>query len=156
MQKSISSIYFTILGAMIGIEVAVGALMAPVIFFPAQFLGDGVLTHFQSGILMTQVFLKYNIILLLSVMIAWAYEAYMFKVGKKDIASFLLLMLVTTCAFLFVLYFTPFILHAQKLGADATTTAEFASMHTQSEWDMKVLMLAQLGLFIRRFWVLFK
>lgn len=156
MKKSITTVYFIVLGSVIGIEVAIGALLAPVIFFPAQFLGEGVLTHYQSGILMTQVFLKYNLILLLSIIIAWAYEAYAYKIGKKDVATFLLLMFVTSCALIFVLYFTPFILNAQKSGAEMTQTAEFAKIHSWSEIDMKVLMLAQIGLFVRRFWILGK
>jgi hypothetical protein len=50
----------------------------------------------------------------------------------------------------FVFYFTPYILDAQKLGAKATATAEFASMHKASEFVMKAMMLAQVVLFFIR------
>ena len=50
----------------------------------------------------------------------------------------------------FVFYFTPYILDAQKIGAEATATAEFASMHKASEFVMKAMMLAQVVLFFIR------
>lgn len=156
MQKSLIASYFLFLGAIIGIEFAAGALIAPVIFYPAQFLGDGVLTHFQSGILMTQVFLRFNIILLVFIFIAWGFEAYMYKIGKKDLWTFMLLICVSISAYMFVFYFTPFILEAQKNGAEATVTAEFAKMHKGSEYDMKALMMLQIALLFRRVWILIK
>ena len=58
-------IYVVMLGIAIGVEIAAGAFIAPVIFFPQKYLGEGVLTHFQSGILMTQVFLKTNMLLMI-------------------------------------------------------------------------------------------
>lgn len=155
MQKSLIGSYFLFLGAIIGIEFAAGALIAPIIFFPAAFIGEGVLTHFQSGILMTQVFLRFNIILLVFIVVAWIFEAYMFKVGKKDVWTFLLVVCISVCAYLFVFYFTPFILEAQKQGAEATRGAEFSKMHKWSEIDMKALMMLQITLLFRRVWVLF-
>ncbi|MCD8545194.1 MAG: hypothetical protein LRY52_10250 [Sulfurospirillum cavolei] len=55
-MKSLTSLYLMVLGVALGVEIAAGAFVAPVIFFPQKYLGEGVLTHFQSGILMTQVF----------------------------------------------------------------------------------------------------
>lgn len=156
MQKSLIASYFLFLGAIIGIEFAVGALIAPIIFYPAQFIGDGVLTHFQSGILMTQVFLRFNIILLVFVFLAWGFEAYMYKIGKRDLWTFILLIGISICAYLFVFYFTPFILEAQKQGAEATTTTQFAKMHKGSEFDMKALMVLQIALLFRRVWVILR
>lgn len=156
MKKSLVASYFLFLGAVIGIEFAAGALIAPIIFFPAQFIGDGVLTHFQSGILMTQVFLRFNIILLVFVLLAWAFEAYMYKIGEKDLWTFLLLIGISICAYLFVFYFTPFILEAQKQGAEATVSTEFTKMHKGSEFDMKALMMLQIALLFRRVWIILR
>ena len=58
------SFYLFLLGICIGSELAIGIFMAPVIFYPSQYIGEGVLSHYQSGQLMTQVFLKYNILLI--------------------------------------------------------------------------------------------
>ncbi|EAH7779714.1 DUF4149 domain-containing protein, partial [Campylobacter coli] len=47
-----------LLAAMIGIELILGIVVAPVIFYPANLIGEGVLSHFQSGLMMTQIFIK--------------------------------------------------------------------------------------------------
>ncbi len=156
MQKSISGIYFVFLGAMIGAEFAAGAMLAPVIFYPEAFIGEGVLTHFQSGMLMTQVFLKLNIMLIIWTMLAWCYELYSLKFGTKDVASFLILIIISAGVYLFIFYFTPFIVEAQKQGEQAIGTEQFASIHKASEIDLKALMMLQLMLFFRRFWLMFK
>ncbi len=153
MQKSLTASYFLFLGAIIGIEFACGALIAPIIFYPAKFIGQGVLSHFQSGILMTQVFLRFNIILMAFTLCAWVFEAYMFKIGKKDIISMVLVLLMSLCAYLFVFYYTPHILEAQSIGESAIKTPEFASYHKQSEITMKALMMLQILLLFRRFWI---
>ena len=61
--------------------------------------------------------------------------------------SFLNLALALSFAFIF----TPFIVHAQSLGAEATQTAEFAKMHSTSEYVMKVMLVLQLILFFVKF-----
>ena len=153
MGKSFFSIYMLFLGVMIGIEIAVGALMAPVIFFPASFIGEGVLSHYQSGILMTQVFLRFNMILLFMTFFGTAYEMYLFKSFKRDKWAIALSLVVLYCALMFVFYYTPFIVEAQEAGVLATQTEAFAKMHQGSEIDIKVLMMAQLALFMRRMWL---
>jgi len=70
-----------------------------------------------------------------------------------DFLSFFLSLVIVVGTGLFLFYYTPFIVHAQQLGAMETTTEAFASMHKQSEWVMKALMVAQFGLFIRRSWL---
>lgn len=152
MSRSVTISYFLILGLMVGVEFSVGALMAPVIFYPAQFLGEGVLTHYQSGILMTQIFLRFNMILFFSVIVLWLFEFYMYIKVHKDKLSLILLLLATILIALFVFYYTPFIVEAQALGEEATQTAEFDKMHSMSEVVMKALMMVQIGLFFRRLW----
>ena len=51
----------------------------------------------------------------------------------------------------FVFIFTPFIVQAQGLGAEATQTAEFAKVHSASEYVMKVMLVLQLILFFVKF-----
>ncbi len=156
MQRSVSMVYFLILGTIIGVELAAGALLAPVIFYPSAYIGEGVLSHFQSGVLMTQIFLKLNIILFASVIIAWAYEVYMLKFGTKDIISFFFVIFISICAYMFIFYFTPYMVEAQQHGEQAIKTKEFAAIHQASEIDMKVLMMLQVTLFFRRFWLILK
>ncbi len=150
-MKSLTVIYLAIIGIAIGVEIAAGAFIAPVIFFPQKYLGDGVLTHFQSGILMTQVFLKMNLLIGFVALYSIIYEVQVFMARKNyDFFSFIASLAVVILTGLFLFYYTPFIVHAQQLGALETTTEAFATMHKQSEWVMKALMLSQFGLLIRR------
>lgn len=153
-MRSFMVIYLVMLGIAIGVEIAAGAFIAPVIFFPQKYLGEGVLSHFQSGILMTQVFLKMNLVIGFAALYSIIYEVQVFMMRKNyDFLSFFLSLMIVVGTGLFLYYYTPFIIHAQQLGAMETTTEAFASMHKQSEWVMKALMVAQFGLFIRRSWL---
>ncbi|ASC93860.1 DUF4149 domain-containing protein [Sulfurospirillum diekertiae] len=90
-MKSLMVVYLAMLGIAIGVEIAAGAFIAPVIFFPQKYLGDGVLTHFQSGVLMTQFFLKMNILIGFVALYSIIYEVQVWMMGKNyDFLSFLL------------------------------------------------------------------
>lgn len=154
MARSVMCVYLVLLGMAIGVEIAAGAFIAPVIFFPQKYLGDGVLSHFQSGILMTQVFLKMNLFIGFITLFSVIYEVQVWMSHKRsDIIalSFSLIMALMTGLFLF--YYTPFIVQAQQLGALETATEAFSKMHKESEWVMKILMVSQFGLFLRRAWL---
>ncbi|MDR0666945.1 MAG: DUF4149 domain-containing protein [Campylobacteraceae bacterium] len=155
-QKSFFITYLLLLGLCIGAEIAVGMLAAPVIFYPDSFLGAGVLSHFQSGILMTQVFLKFNVLLMLCMFLAAIYEIYLYKINKYDFVSAVILFIALLGSMAFVLYFTPYIVEAQTAGAQATATTEFRSMHGWSEIVMKAVLLSQVTLFFRRVWLVLK
>lgn len=147
------SFYLFLLGICIGAELAIGIFMAPVIFYPSQYIGEGVLSHYQSGQLMTQVFLKYNILLIFISSLILLFEIVNLKTSESfnyKISAFFLSLIISLLAMSFVFYFTPYILQAQKIGAEATATAEFISMHKASEFVMKAMLLAQVALFFIR------
>ncbi|MDD5786432.1 DUF4149 domain-containing protein [Campylobacter lanienae] len=147
------SFYLFLLGICIGAELAIGIFMAPVIFYPSQYIGEGVLSHYQSGQLMTQVFLKYNIFLIFISSLILLFEIVNLKTSESfnyKISAFFLSLIISLLAMSFVFYFTPYILQAQKIGAEATATAEFISMHKASEFVMKAMLLAQVALFFIR------
>ena len=147
------SFYLFLLGICIGAELAIGIFMAPVIFYPSQYIGEGVLSHYQSGQLMTQVFLKYNILLIFISSLILLFEIVNLKGSESfnyKISAFFLSLIIALLAMSFVFYFTPYILQAQKIGAEATATAEFLSMHKVSEFVMKAMLLAQVALFFIR------
>ncbi|TWO17376.1 DUF4149 domain-containing protein [Campylobacter lanienae] len=147
------SFYLFLLGICIGAELAIGIFMAPVIFYPSQYIGEGVLSHYQSGQLMTQVFLKYNILLIFISSLILLFEIVNLKGSESfnyKISAFFLSLIIAFLAMSFVFYFTPYILQAQKIGAEATATAEFISMHKASEFVMKAMLLAQVALFFIR------
>lgn len=145
------SIYLFLLAALVGIEITLGAFVAPVIFYSAKFIGDGVLTHFQSGVMMTQIFVKCNYVLLFVAVWAIVYELLHIK---KDfclhikISSIFLALINLALAIAFVYYFTDFILQAQKIGESATIgNAEFDAVHKASEYVMKLMIISQILLF---------
>lgn len=146
-------VYLLGLGAMIGIEIGVGMLMAPVIFYPASFLGEGVLSHYQSGILMTQVFLRFNMVLFVMTLFGLIYEALLFKQGNGDRWALGLTLVMVYAAGMFIFYYTPFIVEAQALGAEVTQTEAFRAMHKGSEKIIKILLVAQVIVFGRRVWL---
>ncbi|CZE49104.1 DUF4149 domain-containing protein [Campylobacter geochelonis] len=155
-MSRVLNIYLFLLAALIGIEISVGALVAPVIFFPASIIGEGILTHFQSGQLMTQIFLKFNNILFTIAVISIIYEILNFITAKNESFNFKfstlmlsLINLVLSAAFVF--YFTDYIVDAQNLGVVATQNEAFAQIHKTSEWCMKIMMVAQFILFFMRF-----
>ncbi|MBV5277671.1 MAG: DUF4149 domain-containing protein [Campylobacteraceae bacterium] len=155
MNRSFLIVYITLLGITIGAELAAGAFVAPVIFHPESYLGNDVLTHFQSGILMTQVFLKTNMLLgaiaLYSIffeVIAWSTKT------KKDILCLVFSLVIVPLTALFLFYYTPFIVDAQILGSAATTSDIFNKMHKESEMVMKLLMVVQISLLLRRVWLI--
>ena len=157
-MKSLTILYLMLLGIALGVEIAAGAFVAPVIFFPQKFLGEGILTHFQSGILMTQVFFKMNITIGFIALYSIIYEVQTALLRHKnyDTSALIISFLCVVATGLFLFYYTPFIVEAQQLGADHTTTEAFASMHKQSEIVMKTLMGFQWLLFLRRGWLLQK
>lgn len=146
------SIYLFILATLIGIELSVGAVVAPVIFFAD--IGDNVLSHFQRGLLMTQIFVKFGYIMLAVSLIVMLYELFYLKQNinfKVKFSCFMLALLNMSLALAFVFYFIDYILAAQKIGEAATLgSAEFASVHKASEYCLKIMMLAQIVLFFLR------
>jgi len=151
-MKSIIVVYLLCLGMMIGLELAAGAFVAPVIFFPQKLLGEGVLTHFQSGLLMTEIFLRMNFLLVFFSVISFLFElvTWILKAKSSDKVSILFSVTALVLTTLFVYYYTPFIVAAQSLGEIETASEAFRAMHKQSEWVMKSLMMVQIGLFVRR------
>lgn len=156
-MKSMMIVYMTLLGLALGVELAAGAFIAPVIFFPQKYLGEGVLTHYQSGILMTQVFLKTNMLLCIVGLFAFCSEISAW-IRKKyhDVFSTICMIGILLLTSIFVFYHTPFIVEAQQQGAHATITEAFNAIHKQSEFVMKSLMVLQISLLFRRLWLLQK
>lgn len=152
-MKQITNIYLFLIASIVGVELSAGILVAPVIFGADKFIGEGVLSHFQSGQLMTQVFLGYNKALIFVSVFAFLYEIINLIKNKTEsfrpkFSAFMLSLLILGLALLFVFYFTAYILVAQ--AAQTTGSDEFMSVHKASEMTMKIMVLAQIALFFIR------
>ncbi|PAF41722.1 DUF4149 domain-containing protein [Helicobacter sp. 11S03491-1] len=138
---TINALYLWLVGLSIGAMIACGAFVAPMIFNAYSFLPDLGITQYDSGILMTQIFVKLNYLLNFTAIIIIIYELLSFKASFKP--SIILLGINTLSIlliFIFTLYYTPHIIEAQSMGAAYTATPEFESMHTQSEFIFKILL----------------
>lgn len=148
----ITKIYLFFIAAIIGVELSLGILVAPVIFFPSDLIGEGVLSHFQSGQMMTSIFVKFGKILMILSIFSLIFEMVNFNNNKAQsfnlrFSTLMIALINLILALLFVLFFTDYIVEAQKLGAEATKTAEFLQIHNASEWSMKVIVVLQMILF---------
>ncbi|WP_170000023.1 DUF4149 domain-containing protein [Campylobacter sp. RM9328] len=145
------NVYLFLLAGLIGVELALGVFVAPAIFYPQRYMGESPLTHFESGVIMTQIFIKYNYALLFVSAFALLFELFGPK-GKTSfyikISSFALAFINLALALAFVFYFTDFIIAAQAMGEEMTMgNAEFDAMHKASEYVMKLMLMAQTLLF---------
>ncbi len=142
--------YILTLSMAIGMILLAGVVVAPVIFNGNDFLGANVLSRYQSGILMTQVFIKLNYFLGFTAFYVFLMEGYDYKIGKRDTVLLSFSFLVITTVLLFLFYYTPYILEAQRLGAEVTKTPEFESMHKGSELDFKIMLFALVGMVLTK------
>lgn len=145
------NIYLFLLAALVGMEFVMGVFVAPAIFYPQRFMPDISLSHFESGIIMTQIFVKYNYVLLFVSVFAVIFE--LLNLKNKEcfhvkVSANALAFINLALALVFVFYFTQFIVDAQLKGQEATIgNAEFDTIHKASEYTMKLMMLAQFLLF---------
>ncbi|RVY65407.1 DUF4149 domain-containing protein [Helicobacter pylori] len=146
MKKFGLGVYLLLLGILGGSLIILGAIVAPIVFKASSILPELNLTPFESGKLMAQIFVRFNYIL----------GAIGFVVLLYEIISFIYYMIlgvaIGALCLLFVFYYTPYILNAQKIGEAALQSAEFARSHAQSEWLFKELFVLVCALF---FWRLF-
>ncbi|MGH2328095.1 DUF4149 domain-containing protein [Campylobacter taeniopygiae] len=144
-----------LLAAMIGIELILGIVVAPVIFYPQNFIGDGILSHYQSGILMTQIFIKMGYLLLIVSIINILFEIFSYFREKFNFkikfSKLILSLIILILSLVFVFYFTEQIISMQKLGEQATTSAEFTGIHSASEITLKIILVSQIFLYFLSF-----
>ena len=149
------AIHLFLLAAMIGVELILGVVVAPVVFYPQSLIGENVLSHFQSGLMMSDIFVKMGYVLLVVALFNALYELInFFKKEEKfqlRFSKFALSIIVLILALFFVFYFTAYILEAQKMGESVIKTAEFQSMHEASEVVIKIIVCMQIFLYFLSF-----
>ncbi|RTI68029.1 DUF4149 domain-containing protein [Campylobacter jejuni] len=148
-----------LLASIIGVELILGIVVAPTIFFPQNLIGEGVLSHFQSGLMMTQIFIKMGYLLIFVSVVNFLYEIY--SLIKDEIkfqikfqikfSKFMLSLLILILSLIFVFYFTNTIIELQNLGENATKTQEFISIHNASEVVIKIILIMQVFLYFLSF-----
>jgi len=146
--RLLTIIFIITLGVTLGAGLLAGVVVAPTIFHSEALLGSALLTRFQEGLLMTQIFERLAYLVNFLVVVAIFYEVVKFKAFENTRWSMLFTFLVATSGLLFTSYYIPQILEMQLLGESATMTETFQNVHKGSELNFKLFALSTLGLLI--------
>jgi hypothetical protein len=142
MPKKLWIPYLMLLGVTLGAGLCAGVFAAPVIFHADDLLGGGVLTHFQEGVIMTQIFLKLDWLVNLTCALILFVEGYHFLRFWRDQITFYSAFVTVWTGFMFTLYYTPQIVEFQRQGESILTNDLFQKTHMMSEWDFKIFVVA--------------
>ena len=149
MKKNIIEISYLLLIALtIGATFTLGILVAPVVFNMSD------ISKFASGQVMSEIFIRYNYLLNLSVFFITIVEVREYLRFNRDKIVLLSAFFSVTTALLFTLYYTPFIIQAQQIGVSATETSAFEGMHKGLVIDFKILLVSIMVLFVRKIYLL--
>lgn len=145
-----TTLYLWILGVSAGVIITLGIFVAPVIFRAWSYLPELGISKFDSGILMTHIFVNSGYLLNVVAFFIIAFEILSFRLGISRPLYIVFGGISVISIFLFTLYYTPYIIEVQKLGTEATSSSAFNSMHMQSEWVFKILLFTLSALFFSR------
>ncbi len=142
------------LGASFGAVIVLGAFVAPVIFHPNNILVDMTLDHYNSGIIMGEIFRRFSYWAYAIAIWVVLYEAISYKMGQRDAITFASATTVVFSSLMFSVVYSPKILAIQAIGPEATRSDTFENIHLASELDFKILSVALILLFVRRLMLL--
>ncbi|MCX2682734.1 DUF4149 domain-containing protein [Campylobacter sp. MIT 21-1685] len=144
-----------LLAAMIGVELILGIVVAPVIFYPQDLIGEGVLSRFQSGLMMSKIFTQMSFVLVVVSVLHFLFELYSFFKNTHKFqlrfSTLMLSILILLLSLVFTFYFIPTILSLQSLGENMVASSEFQSIHSASEVVIKILAMLQVFLYFLSF-----
>lgn len=146
--------YLILLAASFGAVMVLGVIVAPVIFHTDRLTVDLLIDHYNSGVIMSEIFLRFSYFIYFLSLCVTLYEAVMYKMGQRDKTLFYSAFLVVTTSLLFSGVYVPKILELQAMGREATTSDTFDNLHIASEVDFKILAIALIVLFVRRLMLL--
>ena len=141
-------VYLMILAATLGAILVLGIFTAPVVF------NTGMLSHYEEGMIMAEIFRRFTYWLYLTFLAIVVYEGYQFKTFKRDAIATLAALTSIATILMFNAVYTQKILAMQKQGEAATQSEAFANIHLASEIDFKILAVALAVLFVRRYYLI--
>ncbi|QQW78885.1 DUF4149 domain-containing protein [Helicobacter pylori] len=150
MKKFGLGVYLLLLGILGGSLITLGMMVAPIVFKAPSILPEFNLTLFESGKLMSQIIVRFNFLLGAIGFVVLLYEIISFIYDKRSLVYLILGVAIGVLCLLFVFYYTPYILNAQKVGEAAIQSTEFARSHAQIEWLFKELLVLVCALFFLR------
>ncbi|WQS43275.1 DUF4149 domain-containing protein [Helicobacter pylori] len=150
MKKIGLGVYLLLLGILGGSLITLRMMVAPIVFKAPSILPEFNLTLFESGKLMSQIIVRFNFLLGAIGFVVLLCEIISFIYSKRSLVYLILGVAIGALCLLFVFYYTPYILNAQKVGEVAFQSAEFARSHAQIEWLFKELLVLVCALFFLR------
>jgi len=151
MLKLFASFYlFCLAGTAVGIFV-LGAFVAPIIFHSETIFGVKLLARYDAGLMMSEIFSRFNYALLVTGAITIAFEGFLL-VNKKNSVIMMVLSafnLLGIGAYAFI--FTPKIIAFQASGEDTINSNAFEVIHKLAEIDFKLLLFTLILSFFIRF-----
>ncbi len=154
--KIVTILYTISLGIMLGVAIFSGGIVAPIVFNSELYLDNKLLSRFQEGLIMSEVFLKVGYFVTFVVLIVVIYEGYRYKIYIRDTISLIASFLVVTTGLLYAHYYIPQILEMQNLGEELTKSEVFKNTHFASEIDFKIFTASILVLLFRTLYVNFR
>ena len=141
-------LYLLLIASTLGAILVLGIFVAPIVF------NTTTLNHFDEGVIMADIFSRFTYWLYVMLAGIVLYEGSEYKKFKRDriIIGSSLMSIFTIMMFNTV--YTPKILEMQSLGREATQSEAFENIHIASEIDFKILALALLVLFVRRYYLI--
>lgn len=150
MKKLFTAYYIFILCAAASVIFLLGSFVAPTIFHTERILGVALLSHYDAGLLMSQIFVKSNYILLITMLTIAFYDGMrIFKRRSNALISTLAGISVLTLG-IHIFFLTPKIVEFQAAGEFATKSDSFATLHTLSEANFKLALFCIISLALMR------
>jgi len=149
------TLYLMLLAATLGGVLVLGILVAPVIFHSAAVLPTALLGRYEEGMLMGEIFRRFGFWAYAMAAVILAFETNEYRRQRRDKWAIMSALLAVFSLLMFAAVYIPKILAMQAMGAEATAGEAFASLHSASELDFKVLAVALIALFIRRMRLMF-
>ena len=139
--------YIFLLISVFSINIFLGIVVIPTIFNSENFLMVELLSKFQEGLLMTNIFIKLKFILALLVIYIFIFEFFFkWKNFRSDKVTMVTSFVVISTSLLFIGYYVPAIVEMQAIGEAMTSSQNFINLHQASEINFKVLSLMLLVL----------
>lgn len=142
-------LYLFLLAGVICVSLFAGIIVAPCIFYPTnQELLN--LSKFQSGLIMSGIFIKYAYVLIAISVFSLFFEIFNKCSFKLKIFRIILSLLILIAALIFNFYYNASIINMQKMGEIVTNSTEFIKIHKESELCFKIIVIMQLCLFFTK------
>lgn len=149
-KKLIDIAYLLMLAMSAGAVIILGMFVAPVVFHSEIFLTEPLLSRYEEGKIMGEIFRRFSYWGYVMVLFITLYEISRYKIMQIDKISILSAMGAISTLLLFSAVYVPKILEYQGQGEGVMIDHGFEAIHKASEIDFKILLVTLLILFGRR------